>query len=162
MKNWHQEKMIINDTNIDHSNSVPITELMKMFEVVTFNHSNILELDHITMKERSNAFWVVTKMKVIPCSQILSGDKVCVTTFTHDLGTARALRDCIIKSGNKIKAKFTSEWCCLDYETRKLRRMNTIVYPSVEMEKTNFIKTNFSNIRVNVIEKDFVYERTIR
>ncbi len=162
MKNWYSEKIIINDTNIDYSNTVPITELMRMFEIVTFNHSNLLKLDHNTMEKKSNAFWVVTKMKVIPCSQILSGDKVGVTTWMHELGTVRALRDCIIKNGNKIKAKFIAEWCCLDCSTRQLRRMNTIAYPSVEMEKTNHIKTKFSNTRESVDTKDFVYERKIR
>ncbi len=162
MKNWHTEKLTIDDTVVDCTMSVPVTELMKMFEIATFNHSNKIGLDHVSMEKKSHAFWVVTKMKVILLQPIKTGEKINVTTWTRELGTARALRDCVIKSGNKIKAKFLAEWCCLDWETRKLRRLNSIVYPELEMEKTNYIKTEFINMREEVSEKDFVYTRTIR
>ena len=162
MKNWHTEKIIIDDSNIDYSSSVPITELMKLFEVATFKHSTIMGLDHETMEKKSSAFWVLTKMKVIPMSPIMSGDKISVTTWTHELGAARALRDCIIKKSGSIKAKFTAEWCCLDWNTRRLRRMNTICYPELVMEKTNYVKTEFTNMREVVGEKDYVYTRVVR
>ena len=162
MKNWHSEKLIIDDTNVDFSSTVPVTELLKLFEIATFKHSNKMGLDHVSMEKNSNAFWVVTKMKVIPCSEIKTGDKINVTTWTRELGTARALRDCVIKKGNTIKAKFLAEWCCLDFETRRLRRMNSICYPKLEMEKTNHIKTDFSNFKEQVDSSNYVYTRTIR
>ena len=65
MKNWHTEKLLINDANVDFDSKVSITELMKFFQIATFNHSQKIELDHETMLKKSNAFWVVTKMKVI-------------------------------------------------------------------------------------------------
>lgn len=162
MKNWHAERLIVDDTNLDFTSCVPVTELMKLFEIATFKHSNIMGLDHESMENSSNAFWVVTKMKVIPCKPIISGEKINITTWTHELGAVRALRDCVIKSKNSIKAKFNAEWCCLDWETRKLRKMSSIVYPKLEMEKTNNIKTSFTNMREQVGEKDFVYTRVIR
>ena len=162
MKNWHTEKIVIDDTKIDHSLSVPVTELMKLFEIATFKHSTIMGLDHKTMEKKSSAFWVVTKMKVIPTSPIVSGEKINVTTWTHELGAARALRDCVIKNGNRIKAKFTAEWCCLDWNTRRLRRMNSICYPVLEMEKTNNIKTEFTNLRAEMDKKDYIYTRVVR
>lgn len=162
MKNWHSEKITINDTNINHNNVVPITELMKFIQLTTFNHANKLNLDHATMQEKSNAFWVVTKMKLVLNGDIKTGDKICVTTWTHELGMVRALRDCVIKLKNSIKVKATAEWCCLDFETKRIRKMNTIQYPNLEMEKTNNLNTVFTNMRENVDNKNFVYSRTIR
>jgi len=162
MKNWHTEKISIDDTSVDYSLQVPLTELMKLFQVATFKHSQIMDLDHESMKQKSNAFWVVTKMKAILKSPILSGAQIKVTTWTHELSSARALRDCVIKKGNTIKAKLTAEWCCLDYDTRKLRRMSTIDYPKLEMEKTENIKTDFTNLREVVDENDYVYTRVVR
>ena len=162
MKNWHSEKLIIDDTNVDFTMTVPIIELMKLFEIATFKHSNKIGLDHVTMEKKSNVFWVVTKMKVIPCSPIKTGDKINVTTWTRELGTARALRDCVIKTGNSVKAKFLAEWCCLDFETRRLRRMSSICYPELEMEKTNHLKTDFSNLKEQVDNSNYVYTRVIR
>lgn len=162
MKNWHSEKLLINDTNTDFTSTVSVSELMKMFEIATFNHSNEIGLDHETMEKKSQAFWVVTKMKVALQNPIVIGDKINVTTWTRELGSARALRDCVIKSKNTVKAKFLAEWCCLDFETRMLRRLNSICYPDLEMEKTKYLNLSFSNLKETVCEKDFVYTRTIR
>ena len=162
MKNWHTEKLIVDDTNLDFSMSVPVTELMKLFEIATFKHSNKIGLDHISMEKNSSAFWVVTKMKLIQCSPIEVNDKIKITTWTRELGSARALRDCVIKKGNSVKTKFLAEWCCLDIETRRLRRLNSIKYPELEMEKTNYIKTDFSNMRECVDVSNFVYTHIVR
>ena len=162
MKNWHTEKIKIEDTQVDYSSRVPVTELMRLFEIATFKHSNLIGLDHVSMEKNSNAFWVVTKMKVVPQHPIVTGDKISVTTWTHELGTARTLRDCVIKKGKIVSAKFTSEWCCLDLNTRRLRRMNTIEYPDLEMEKTKNLNLDFTNLRETLSEKDYVYTRVIR
>lgn len=162
MKNWHTEKIVVNDTNINDQGVVPITELIRYFQIATFNHSNEIELDHKTMQEKSNAFWVITKMKLFLSGAITSGDKISVTTWTHEVSGVRALRDCLIKCGAAIKAKATSEWCCLDCDSRRLRKMDSIKYPKLAMEKTKKLNTIFTNMRVEVTNKDFVYTRTIR
>lgn len=162
MKNWHNEKLLINDTNVNFNSNVPVYELMKLFQIATFNHSQKIELDHDSMQEKSNAFWVVTKMKLVLNGEIRSQEKISVTTWTHPLGAVRALRDCVIKSTNKIKVKGTAEWCCLDYETRKLRKLSSIVYPDLEMEKTKFLNLSFSNLKEDVNEKDKVYSKIVR
>lgn len=162
MKNYHTEKFVVDDTKIDFNNIVPITEMFRMIEVATFNHSNIIGLDHKSMQEKSNAFWVVTKMKLVLKDNVKTGEKIRVTTWTHELGKIRALRDCVINSNNKIKAKVTAEWCCLDFDTRKIRKLDSIVYPNLEMEKTDNLNIMFTNLRENVDNKHFVYSKVIR
>ena len=161
MKNWHTEKFLINDTNVDFNETVSVFEMIKMFQVATFNHSQKIELDHKTMLKKSNAFWVVTKMRLVLNKDINSQEKISVTTWTHELGSVRALRDCVFKSGNAIKAKGTAEWCCLDAETRKLRKLSSIVYPKLYMEKTKNNNLVFTNLHEDVNEKDFVYKKKI-
>ena len=162
MKNWHTEKLVVNDVNVNFNMVVPVDELLKLFEMATFQHSQLMGVDHKTMEEKSNAFWIVSKMKVVNLSPITSGEKINVTTWTRELSTIRALRDCVIKSGQKTKAKFLSEWCCLDLQTRKVRRLNSICYPDLEMERTKYNNITFSNIREQVNETDYVYKRVVR
>lgn len=162
MENSYTEKIIINDTNIDFNSKVSVVELMKLFQIATFNHSQKIGLDHETMEKKSNVFWVVTKMKLCLNGDICSQDKVSVTTWTHPIGAVRALRDCVIKNKNSIKVKGTSEWCCLDYETRKLRKLSSIQYPDLEMKKTNNNNTVFTNLREEVESSNLVYSKTIR
>ncbi len=162
MKNWHSEKIVIDDTHLDFRENVPITELIKFFQIVTFKHSHLIGLDHLSMQKNSNAFWIVTKIKVIPYSSINAGDKINLLTWTHEPGTVRALRDGLIKKGNSIKAKFVAEWCCLDFETRRPRRISSISYPKLEMEKNKFLDIDFSNLKEMVNNSNYVYSRTIR
>ena len=114
------------------------------------------------MEKNSNAFWIVTKMKLVPYSKLKAGDKVNFTTWTHEPGVVRALRDGVLKHKNTIKAKYVAEWCCLDFETRRPRRINSINYPELKMEKTNFNKMDFSNLKEEFNELDYCYSRIIR
>ena len=126
MKNWHKEIVLTDDTNAGCENLVTIPELVKFFQMTTFKHSTEMGLDHKTMIEKSNAFWVVTKIKLVLNKVVESGEKLSITTWTHELGGVRAKRDAVIKSGKSLIAKANSEWCCLDFETRRLRKMNSI------------------------------------
>lgn len=162
MKNYHVEKLKIDDTNVDFLSKVNFVELMKLFETATFNHSQLMGLDHESMEKHSNAFWIVSKMKVVLNNAIHTGDNVRVTTWTRDLGTVRALRDCVIKTKNKLNAKFLAEWCCLDINSRNIRRLDSIKYPTLEMDKTNFVNINFTNLKENVDETNYVYSRVVR
>ncbi|MBE5741129.1 MAG: hypothetical protein E7351_01165 [Clostridiales bacterium] len=162
MKNWHKETITIDDTMVNFDQVVPLTEQMRLLEVATFNHSNIIGLDHKTMEEKSRAFWVVTKMKLIIKGDVKTGDKANVITWTHELGMARAVRDCMIKVGNSVKVKCSADWCCLDFDTRKIRKMNTIVYPDLDMQKTEEVVAEYTNMREDVAEKDLSYSRVIR
>ena len=105
MNNWHTEKFIINATNLDFNSIVPISEMIKMFQVATFNHSNLIQLDHKTMQEKSNAFWVITKLKVKVNKNVSSGDNLKVATWTQPLSTIRAIRDFKVKQKNTLIAK---------------------------------------------------------
>ncbi len=162
MKNYYLEKKTIDDTSLDYEFKVPLTEIMRLIETTIFNHSGNIGLDHKTMRENSNAFWVVTKIKLQFKSNIKSGDKINISTWTHPLGQVRACRDMMIKSGNTIKVKGSSEWCCLDINTRRLMKLSNIVYPDLDMVCNDKTGLEFTNMRLNVEKDDYIYTRTIR
>lgn len=162
MTNKHIEKFLINDTNVDFNMKLPVYEILRLLQVATFNHSNLIGLDHKTMQEKSNAFWVVTKMKLKINNNIFSGDNVKVSTWTQPLSTIRAIRDFNIKIKNRVLVKATAEWCCLDCDTRKIRKLNSIVYPNLIMEETSSSNLEFSKQKVEFFSKDFIYTRTIK
>ena len=83
MKNYFAEKLTVNDTNIDFSYQAPIYEILKMIEATTFNHANLIGLDHETMDKQSNAFWIVTKIKLM-----LISPSFCVKIFELKLPLA--------------------------------------------------------------------------
>ena len=101
-------------------------------------------------------------MKLFLKSPITAGEKVKVKTWTLQPGLIRVDRNMSIKSGNTTKCKFTSEWCVLDMETHKVKKLSALEYPDMDMQDTTEIKANYTNLRLPVQEKDYVYTKTIR
>lgn len=161
MKNVHIEKYITNDVEVDINENVSPLNILKLLQRVTFAHSKVLGLDHQTMIDRDNAFWVITKIKYVLRNPICANQKITLKTWTHTPQSVRFVRDIQIKQKNKVMVSGRSEWCCLDYSTRTLRRSNSIKYPDLEMVETQENKLTFTNLKVEVDKKDFVYTKTV-
>ena len=161
MQNTHSETYITNDVDVDVNEKVSTIDILKLLQRVTFAHSKILGLDHQTMIDRDNAFWVITKMKYILRNPIYVNKKITLKTWTHTPQSVRFVRDLQIKHKNKIMVNGRSEWCCLDYSSRSLRRSNSIKYPNLEMVETKENNLTFTNLKLEVDEKDFVYTKIV-
>ncbi len=162
MKNEHVEKVQINDTEIDFTEVVPITELMRLIEIAAFNHADNIGLDHASMLKFSNVFWVVTKIKLHIKDDVRAHEKISVKTWTHPPTMIRAIRDAEIKCKNKVKVKSSSEWCCLDYDTHKIRKFSTIKYPDLEMLDNREVNLKPLNFKAEMTEKNYVYTKIVR
>lgn len=162
MKNLYKEKFILDDTYLDFTNNVYIHDIVRIIERVAFNHANLIGLDHATMEKRDNAFWVVTKMKLKFLSPVKVGEKLTLATWTHAPELVRFKRDGYIKAGNKVKVKSTTEWCCLDMANHRIRKANTIGYPNLEMVCNQDVKADYTYLKADMTEKDFVYTYTVR
>lgn len=161
MQNLYSEKYTTNDVELDVNEKLSVTEILKLMQRTTFSHSQLIGLDHQTMIDRDNAFWVITKMKVVCNNSIGANQKLTLKTWTRKPQAVRFLRDLQIKQKNKILVKGVSEWCCLDYKTRTLRRSNSIKYPDLQMVETKENNLTFTNLNADVTKKDFVYTKTI-
>ena len=161
MKNLHLEKYVTNDVELDVNEKVSVIDILKLMQRVTFTHSKILGLDHRTMIDRDNAFWVITKMKFVLNHPICADQKLTLKTWTHTPQAVRFVRDLQIKSKNKLMVSGKSEWCCLDCNTRTLRRSSSIKYPELEMVETKENNITFSDLKEEVSNKNFVYTKTI-
>lgn len=161
MKNVHTEKYLTNDVEVDVNEKLSTTDILKLLQRVTFAHSKLIGLDHQTMIDRDNAFWVITKMKYVLNHPISADHKITLKTWTHAPQAVRFLRDLQIKEKNKVLVKGRSEWCCLDYATRGLRRSSSIKYPNLDMIETKVNNIAFSNFKIDFSETDYVYTKTI-
>lgn len=162
MKNEYIEKRLVDDTWFDFTYHVPPTELLKIIQGVTFNHADSMGLDHVSMEKESNAFWIITKMKLKLYTPINCQDKITISTWTHEPSQVRFKRDFTIKKGKAFCVKGSSEWCCLDMTTHRPRKAESIKYPNLEMTKTLDIPTNYTNLKLDVDKKDYVYTYVIR
>lgn len=161
MKNSYSEKVEIKDVDIDYDLKVSIPVIMRLLQQTTFTHADSMGLDHTNMIKTSNAFWIVSKIKIAIVNNMVQFDKVNIKTWTDKPGILRFNRNSTIKKGNKLMVKGVSEWCCLDWETRKPRKASSVYYPDLEMTDTKQLNLPFTNMKLDVTDKDFVYSRKI-
>lgn len=161
MKNCYSEKVEIKDVDIDFNQKVSVPVLMRLMQQVIFTHANNMGLDHNNMIKTSNAFWIVSKIKLVLLDDLVQYDKVNIKTWTETPGVLRFNRNTTVKSANKMLVKGISEWCCLDWSTRKPRKSSSVYYPELEMAETKKLNISFSNTKKEVTENDFVYSRII-
>ena len=163
MDNLYSEKKIVDATCLDMNLNMSILEIMRVVEETTFNHSHIMGLDHEDMLEKSNAFWIVNKIKLAIINPEIKGyDTIRISTWTQPPGLLRFDRDSMIKRGNKIMVKAKSEWCCLDATTRRPRKSSTIYYPELDMVKTDSNNLTYTNLKLDVLDSDYVYTHIVR
>ena len=101
-------------------------------------------------------------MKLNFKNNITTGDNIKVYTWTQPLSSIRAIRDFKIKLKNSVMVKAVAEWCCLDYNTRKIRKLNSIAYPDLEMVETSSNNLEFSKVNYEIDETNYVYTKIIR
>ena len=161
MKNSYETKIVVRDTDIDFKYAVPVTHVMRMLQDTAFKHADGLGLDHRSMMRDSNAFWVITKMKLRLLSDLKQFDKVKLLTWMQTPSGVRTERDFKIKRNNETVMEACAEWCCLDGETRKLRKMSSIRFPKISMKAKEKLSLTYTNVREKVDENDFCYKRKI-
>ena len=137
--------------------------MVRVIEEATFNHSHQMGLDHEDMIDKSNAFWIVNKIKLSIVHPDIKGyDTIKVSTWTHTPGLVRFNRDNDIKIANRVMVRAISEWCCLDATTRRPRKSSSIYYPDVDMVKTKKSNLEYSNLRLELSECDYIYTHIVR
>lgn len=103
---------------------------MRLFQNITGEHSIDLGIDNDSMLRKSNAFWVVTKMKMRFAQTPRMFAQVWMRTWP--LAAARGVCErCYTletPEGGQVFAR--SEWALLDAGTRKLRRPESTCYPA--------------------------------
>lgn len=161
MHNLYCEKYTTNDIDVDINKNVSIIDIVKLFQRVSFAHSNLIGLSHNEMLERDNAFWVITKMKVVLNMPFGTSEKITLKTWTHKPQAVRFLRDLQILEGKNVYAFGRSEWCCLDYKTRKLRKSSSIKYPNLKTKQIQNNNIEFSNLKFELNELTYAYTKTI-
>ncbi len=162
MKNVYIDKVVTDSTSVDFTYNMPIYEAVRLAMRVALSHAEQIGLGHEIMEQKSNAFWIITKLKMFINNDIKSGQKLSLKTWCHVPELARCKRDYNIKMGGKLMAKGSMEWCCLDMDTHKVRKISSINYPDVEIQEYENVEPNYTNLREEVTTKDYIYTYTVR
>ncbi len=119
----------INAEKCTKNNKIRFDSVLLLFQDATNMHSYEMKLDKDTLKSSSNAFFVLTKVKFKVHSDVVFDDNIVVKTWPLKVNSpVRFYRDYELKNGDIVALSGHSEWCVLDYDTRSLRKINSVKY----------------------------------
>ena len=129
MNNTYKLDHRIKYSEADSNYKLRLDHIISHFQDITGLHSNEMGIDGKTMLEKSNAFWVLTKVKLkitaLPCFD----ETVEIETWPLPSKGVRFKRDYAISKDGKRLVSGSSEWCTLDFTDRKPRRVDSVCYP---------------------------------
>lgn len=162
--NIFQKEIILNTNDVDFQAKLSIPAIMRHFQVIAADHTNILGVDHYSMIEKSNAFWVITKLKFEAIFLPNWNEKVIIKTWPLLPSAVKCNRDFeFLSKDGDILVRGISEWCILDLEARSLRRVSTTIYPldMVHLERRAY-DSNYYRFSKDLGKEEPLYQRTIR
>lgn len=129
MNNDYKIEHKIKLSEVDENYHMRLDHVMTHFQNITGLHSFEMEIDGKTMQEKSNAFWVISKMKVKIHSMPQFEETVTIETWPTFAKGVRFGRDYTICNENQLLVSCSSEWCTLDCDTKRPRRVESVHYP---------------------------------
>jgi len=129
MNNSYKIDYKVKYSEVDSDYKMRLDHIVTHFQDITGLHSDEMEIDGKTLLEKSNAFWVLTKLKMKIHRLPEFDETLEIETWPTVAKGVRFGRDYRISKDGIPLISGTSDWCTLDFDTRKPRRVDTRHYP---------------------------------
>ena len=129
MNNTYKLNHTVSYSEVDSFYKLRLDYIFSHFQNIADLHSKEMGTDGEALLQKSNVFWVLTKMKLKVAELPKSGETITVETWPLKAKGVRFDRDFKLSNKDKIFVIGSSEWCTLDYTTKKLRRVDSVAYP---------------------------------
>lgn len=129
MNNTYKLNHTVSYSEVDSFYKLRLDYIFSHFQNIADLHSKEKGTDGEALLQKSNVFWVLTKMKLKILELPKSGDDLIVETWPLKAKGVRFDRDFKMSNNDKLLVMGSSEWCTLDYTTQKLRRVDSVAYP---------------------------------
>ena len=118
--------------------------------------------DNLVIKEKYNALWVASKIKIHIYKNPTWLDILNSESFTSLIKPIKIETETkFTNQNNELIFIANQQSCLLDMETRKLRKIDTVNFPSdLETDNTLFSQ-NYQRLNDDFYESDFAYEQKV-
>ncbi len=162
MKSYYSAKKPVYISMVDVNSRLRYDAILNIFQDIATAHATLMGMGYMDLKNSSNAFWVLSKIRFSLVGDIYQTQTALAKTWPIEPSAIRFMRDFTIKSPTG-EVKGTSEWCLLDFDTMGLRKLSSVNYPKdLAHIKKRSNAGEFNRIREEVSEQNFCYEYTAR
>ena len=159
----YASKILVDSNAIDFNGKLKLPAVMKYFQNGASEHAAEMGVDYFTLKEKSNAFWVITKIRLQLHRYPRWNDVLTMTTWP--------LRPALLKFNREFRfadeagtnvIDGTSEWCVLDGQTHRPRKLSSTCYPDFPHLEERAGTKPFRRFEEEVTTGDLCYEKVVR
>ena len=162
MKAEYKNTYQINYTEVDQNLKLRLIEAIIFHQNMATEYFESFESDNVVLKEQNNAAWVVSKTKVHFNKYPTWGDKIYGRSYTTKVKPIRVEMETIFRNAEgELLFCTKQESCPIDLGTRKIRKIDTVNYPSDMETEKNIIQEPFLKLNEKFSENDFVYEQKV-
>lgn len=156
MNNSYKTTHTVKYSEVDSNYNMRLDWVVSDLQDITGLHSEEMGIDGPTLLEKSNAFWVLSKLKLKIKRMPRFDEHLEMETWPVTYGGACFGRDyAIYKEGEKI-VMGTSKWCTLDYDAKTLRKGTSVCYPHDMLHREDRSGAGeFVRIKENVSDEDY-------
>ena len=159
MENEYKRKFFIGYSNCDRKVNLSVLNSLYLIQDMMTEYFGFLKSDNIILKSENNAIWVLAKTKVHFNKYPKWRDLIEGTVFTTGIKPIRVETEAQFKDkDNNVLFYANQETCVIDLTDRKIRKINTVNYPTGVQIKEGINKEKY--LRLNT-EADKVYEQKI-
>ena len=137
--------------------------IMNISQDTSTTYYEKMKSDNITLREKNNAAWVYTKIKIHIINTLKWNEKMYIKDYTTLHSKIKSLNEITIKDkkGNTL-IYIGQESCLIDLTSRKIRKLDTISYPpDIEDEKKKF-EEPFERMNWKYDEYDYSYKQLVQ
>lgn len=162
MKTEYIKKHNVNYTEVNSKGQLDIVSSFNLVQNMMTEYFESFKSDNIRLKKNNNAIWVVTKTKIHYNNypnwkeQIYGkGDTTKVKPIRIEIETNFKNAD------NEILFVAKQECCVIDLDTRRIRKVDTVDYPSDMETSEEILKQPYEAFKSEFTDEDYVYTQKV-
>ena len=159
MENEYKRKFFIGYSNCDRKVNLSVLNSLYLIQDMMTEYFGFLKSDNIILKSENNA---IAKTKVHFNKYPKWRDLIEGTVFTTGIKPIRVETEAQFKDkDNNVLFYANQETCVIDLTDRKIRKINTVNYPTGVQIKEGINKEKYLRLNTEFTEADKVYEQKI-
>ena len=157
----YEKELTVND--VDASRSLSLMHITEILQLLANSNAERSGYGFEGMLKSNNAFWVITKIKIVCGDLPKHKEKITCKTWPIKPGKLTLERDFEIRGTNgEVAVAATSEWCLIDADTRKIKRIvGEEVMPGLDYIEDRATVPEYTKQKIEISDEDFCYERVI-
>ncbi len=159
--NEYRKSGYVSYSELDHY-FMSVESVFHLFQNAMTEHVDQIKKDGVTLRHQYGALWVSAKTKIHFYRRLKMLSPYVFRTRVDAPGLVKVVRRFRMESGEELLAMGITEMCVIDGETRKIRKLSSVDYPTEGVDETEFAPLTFTKISFEPTAEDCVEVRPVR